>query len=61
MLQIKNLHVEVEDKKILNGINLHIKEGEMHGHGTMTTPNGVKQEGMWHEGKFVEVDESKKN
>ena len=30
MLQIKNLHVEVEDKKILNGINLHIKEGEMH-------------------------------
>ena len=30
MLQIKNLHVEVEDKKILNGINLHIKRGEMH-------------------------------
>ena len=30
MLQIKNLHVEVDDKKILNGINLHIKTGEMH-------------------------------
>jgi Fe-S cluster assembly ATP-binding protein len=30
MLEIKNLHVEVENKKILNGINLHIKAGEMH-------------------------------
>jgi Fe-S cluster assembly ATP-binding protein len=30
MLKIKNLHVKVDDKKILNGINLHIKEGEMH-------------------------------
>ena len=30
MLQIKNLHVEVDGKKILNGIDIHIKEGEMH-------------------------------
>ncbi len=30
MLQIRDLHVEVEGKKILNGINIHIKEGEMH-------------------------------
>ena len=30
MLEIKNLHVEVENKKILNGINLHVKPGEMH-------------------------------
>ena len=30
MLEIKNLHVEVENKKIINGINLHIKAGEMH-------------------------------
>ena len=30
MLQIKNLHVEVEGKKILNGIDMHIKKGEMH-------------------------------
>jgi len=30
MLEIKNLHVEVENKKILSGINLHIKAGEMH-------------------------------
>jgi len=30
MLHISNLHVEVEDKKILKGINLQIKEGEVH-------------------------------
>ena len=30
MLYIANLHVEVEDKKILKGINLQIKEGEVH-------------------------------
>ena len=30
MLHIKNLHVEVEGEKILNGIDIHIKKGEMH-------------------------------
>ena len=30
MLNIKNLHVEVENKKILKGINLNINEGEIH-------------------------------
>ena len=30
MLNIKNLHVEVENKKILRGINLNINEGEVH-------------------------------
>ena len=30
MLQIKNLHVEVDGKKILNGIDIHVKKGEMH-------------------------------
>ena len=30
MLNIKNLHVEVENKKILKGINLDINEGEVH-------------------------------
>ena len=30
MLEIKNLHVEVENKNILSGINLHINAGEMH-------------------------------
>ena len=30
MLNIKNLHVDVENKKILKGINLNINEGEVH-------------------------------
>ena len=30
MLEIKNLHAKVEDKSILNGINLKIKPGEIH-------------------------------
>ena len=30
MLNIKNLHVEVENKKILKGINLNINKGEVH-------------------------------
>ena len=30
MLHITNLHVEVDNKKILKGINLQIKEGEVH-------------------------------
>ena len=30
MLEIKNLHAKVEDKFILNGINLNIKPGEIH-------------------------------
>lgn len=38
MLKIKNLHVEVEDKKILNGINLEIPNGEIH---VIMGPNGI--------------------
>tara|TARA_X000000950_G_scaffold64618_1_gene79244 strand:+ start:15108 stop:15848 length:741 start_codon:yes stop_codon:yes gene_type:complete len=30
MLEIKNLHAKVENKSILNGINLNIKPGEIH-------------------------------
>ncbi|NOZ03100.1 MAG: ATP-binding cassette domain-containing protein, partial [FCB group bacterium] len=30
MLEIKNLHVAVEGKPILKGINLTVKAGEMH-------------------------------
>ena len=47
MLQIKNLHVEVEGKKILNGIDIHIKKGEMHaimglnGSGKSTLSNAI--------------------
>jgi len=37
MLTIKNLHAEVDGKKILKGINLEIKKGEMH---AIMGPNG---------------------
>ena len=37
MLSIKNLHARVEDKEILNGINLEVKAGEVH---AIMGPNG---------------------
>ncbi|MDR3711269.1 MAG: Fe-S cluster assembly ATPase SufC [Puia sp.] len=37
MLTIKNLHAEVEDKKILKGINLTVNAGEVH---AIMGPNG---------------------
>ena len=37
MLSIKNLHVSINGKKILNGINLEIKAGEVH---AIMGPNG---------------------
>ena len=37
MLSIENLHAQVEGKKILNGIDLDIKAGEVH---AIMGPNG---------------------
>ena len=37
-LTIKNLHAKVEDTKILNGLNLEIKKGEIH---AIMGPNGA--------------------
>ena len=37
MLKIKNIHAKIEDKDILNGINLEIKAGEIH---AIMGPNG---------------------
>ena len=37
MLEIKDLHVSVEDKEILKGVNLSVPEGEVH---TIMGPNG---------------------
>ena len=37
MLEIKNLHAEVEEKKILKGLNLSVKAGEVH---AIMGPNG---------------------
>ncbi|MEM0998275.1 MAG: Fe-S cluster assembly ATPase SufC [Bacteroidota bacterium] len=37
MLEINNLHVSIEDKKILNGINLVVNPGEVH---AIMGPNG---------------------
>ena len=37
MLYIKDLHASVEDKDILNGINLEVKAGEIH---AIMGPNG---------------------
>ena len=37
MLEIKNLHAEVDGKKILNGVNLSIPKGQVH---AIMGPNG---------------------
>ena len=37
MLEIKNLHAQIDDNHILNGINLSVKKGEVH---AIMGPNG---------------------
>ncbi|MBO4582117.1 MAG: Fe-S cluster assembly ATPase SufC [Bacteroidales bacterium] len=37
LLEIKNLHVSVEDKEILKGVNLTVRQGEVH---ALMGPNG---------------------
>jgi Fe-S cluster assembly ATP-binding protein len=37
MLQVKNLHVSIDDKKVLKGLNLNINAGEVH---AIMGPNG---------------------
>ena len=38
VLEIKNLHVSIEDKEILKGVNLVMKTGEIH---AIMGPNGT--------------------
>ena len=38
ILEIKNLHVERDGKKILNGVNLKTGNGEIH---AIMGPNGI--------------------
>ena len=38
MITIKNLHANIEDKSILKGLNLEVKEGEVH---AIMGPNGA--------------------
>ncbi len=37
LLKVKNLHVEVEDKKILNGLTLSVEKGQV---AAIMGPNG---------------------
>ena len=40
LLEIKNLHVEIDGKEILKGLDLVVKPGEVH---AIMGPNGSRQ------------------
>ena len=44
MLQIKNLRAKIGDKEILKGINLEVKQGEIH---AIMGPNGSGKKHYW--------------
>ena len=46
MIKIKELEASVEDKQILNGINLEIPKGEVHVIGDGYTDYEIKKEGL---------------
>lgn len=67
LLEVKNLHVDVEDKQILHGVNLEIGKGEAHvlmgpngtgkstlGYALMGNPRYTVREGeIWFDGKNI--------
>ena len=69
LLEVKNLHVDVEDKQILHGVNLEIGKGETHvlmgpngtgkstlGYALMGNPRYTVREGeIWFDGKNINM------
>ena len=45
MLSIKNLHVSIKDKTILQGLNLDVQKGEVH---AIMGPNGSGKSSLSH-------------